>query len=85
MSMMKRFYESKKIVIEFYSNAHVRRVEFERQGDDSYVETYETIGGRGTVLERAQMREPITITEVEKRCNRLCENYEIISINLNIE
>jgi hypothetical protein len=82
--MKKRFYEAKTIVIEFYSNAHVRRVEFKRH-DDLYMETYETIDGRGNVLERAQMREPITITEVEKRCNRLCENYEIISINLNIE
>jgi hypothetical protein len=80
--MIKRFYEAETITIEFYSNAHVRKVEFKRQDDDSYVETYETIGGRGTVLERAQMREPITIDEVEKSCNRICEFYEVISIHI---
>jgi hypothetical protein len=81
MSMMKRFYEAKTIVIEFYSNAHVRRVEFKRH-DDLYMETYETIDGRWNVLERAQMREPITIEEVEKSCNRICEFYEVISIHI---
>lgn len=85
MSMKKRFYEAKTIVIEFYSNAHVRRVEFKRRDDGSYVETFETIGGRGNVLERAQMKSPITIEEVENRCNRLCKNYEIIGMHINIE
>lgn len=82
MSMIKRFYEAETISVMFYSNAHVRKMEFERNDDGLYVETFETIGGRGNVLERAQMKQPITIEEVEKSCNHVCEFYEVISIHI---
>lgn len=82
MSMIKRFYEAETIVIEFYSNARVRKMEFKRNDDGSYAESYETIDGRGKALERTKLTNTVTIDEVEASCNRVCEHYEVISIHI---
>lgn len=82
MSMIKRFYEAEAISVMFYSNAHVRRMEFKRNDDGLYVETFETIDGRENVLERTTLKKTVTIEEVEKSCNHICEFYEVISIHI---
>lgn len=82
MSMMKRFYEAETISVMFYSNARVRKMECKRNDDGSYTEGFETIDGRGNVLERTTLKKTVTIQEVEKSCNHICEFYEVISIHI---
>lgn len=82
MEMRKRFCAANKISIMYYSNSKVHKATFVKQRrNGSYSAEYETLDDHGNVLDRyyAGAR---PIQGVEKRCNSICKNHEVISITI---
>lgn len=81
MGMMKRFYEAEKVSVLYYSSGHIRKVTFTNNHDGLYLTEIETRDGHGNVLER-YADDVQTIQGVERCCNAICENQEVISITI---